>query len=191
MLWLLRHADAASGSPDSERPLTERGVRQAQAAGRALDRLGLRIDVCLTSPKARALETARIATERLGVQVRTDPRLAGEPRIGPHLDAEPLGGDPRRLERAGLGACQAHVDPQPQTIERASRGLRLTHAALGERTLRIGASACRVGVSEQPEHGWNCTRWVVVAADRVWAVLPAARSSARWPRPSGRSSSAR
>jgi phosphohistidine phosphatase len=79
MLWLLRHADAASGSPDSERPLTERGVRQAQAAGRALDRLGLRIDVCLTSPKARALETARIATERLGVQVRTDPRLAGEP----------------------------------------------------------------------------------------------------------------
>jgi phosphohistidine phosphatase len=79
MLWLLRHADAASGSPDSERPLTERGVRQAQAAGRALDRLGLRIDVCLTSPKARALETARIATARLGVQVRTDPRLAGEP----------------------------------------------------------------------------------------------------------------
>jgi phosphohistidine phosphatase len=79
MLWLLRHADAASGSPDSERPLTERGVRQAQAAGRALDRLGLRIDVCLTSPKARALETARIATVRLGVQVRTDPRLAGEP----------------------------------------------------------------------------------------------------------------
>ena len=79
MLWLLRHADAASGSPDSERPLTERGVRQAQAAGRALDRLGLRIDVCLTSPKARALETARIATERRGVQVRTDPRLAGEP----------------------------------------------------------------------------------------------------------------
>jgi len=79
MLWLLRHADAASGSPDFERPLTERGVRQAQAAGRALERLGVPIDICLTSPKLRALETARLATERLGVEVRTEPRLGGEP----------------------------------------------------------------------------------------------------------------
>jgi phosphohistidine phosphatase len=79
MLWLLRHADAASGSPDSDRPLTERGVRQAQAAGRALERLGVSIDVCLTSPRLRALETARLATERLGVEVRVEPRLAGEP----------------------------------------------------------------------------------------------------------------
>jgi phosphohistidine phosphatase len=79
MLWLLRHAEAAGGSPDSERPLTERGVRQAQVAGRALERLGVWIDVCLASPKLRALETARIATERLGVEVRVEPRLAGEP----------------------------------------------------------------------------------------------------------------
>jgi phosphohistidine phosphatase len=79
MLWLLRHADAASGSPDDERPLTERGVRQAQAAGRALERLGIHIDVCLTSPKLRALETARIVAERIGVEAREEPRLAGEP----------------------------------------------------------------------------------------------------------------
>jgi phosphohistidine phosphatase len=79
MLWLLRHADAVSGSPDSARPLTDKGVRQAQAAGRALERLGVSIDVCLTSPKVRALETARLATERIGVEVRVEPALAGEP----------------------------------------------------------------------------------------------------------------
>ena len=79
MIWLLRHADAASGTPDEERPLTERGVRQAQAAGRALERLGAEIDVCLTSPKRRALETARLAAELLGVHVSVEPRLAGEP----------------------------------------------------------------------------------------------------------------
>ena len=79
MLWLLRHADAASGSPDSDRPLTGRGVSQAQAAGRALERLGVSIDLCLTSPKLRAQETARLATERIGVEVRVEPRLAGEP----------------------------------------------------------------------------------------------------------------
>ena len=79
MLWLLRHADAASGSPDSERPLTERGRRQAEVAGRALERLHIWLDVCLTSPKLRAMETARIATERIGVEMRVEPRLAGEP----------------------------------------------------------------------------------------------------------------
>jgi phosphohistidine phosphatase len=79
MLWLLRHADAVSGGPDSDRPLTERGVLQAQVAGRALERLGVLIDVCLTSPKLRALETARIATEPIGAEVRIEPKLAGEP----------------------------------------------------------------------------------------------------------------
>src|ERR1039458_8335514 len=36
MLWLLRHAEAADGFPDDDRPLTDRGTRQADAAGRAL-----------------------------------------------------------------------------------------------------------------------------------------------------------
>jgi phosphohistidine phosphatase len=79
MIWLLRHADAASGSPDEDRPLNERGVRQAHAAGRALERLGVHIDLCLTSPKRRAVETARLACEPLGVEVRVEPTLAGEP----------------------------------------------------------------------------------------------------------------
>jgi phosphohistidine phosphatase len=79
MIWLLRHADAASGSPDEDRPLTERGVRQAAAAGRALERLAVHIDLCLTSPKRRAVETARLACEPLGVEVRVEPTLGGEP----------------------------------------------------------------------------------------------------------------
>jgi phosphohistidine phosphatase len=79
MLWLLRHAEAAEGAPDDERPLTERGVRQAEAAGQALARLGEQIDACLTSPKRRAVQTAELACEPLGVEVRIDQRLGGEP----------------------------------------------------------------------------------------------------------------
>jgi phosphohistidine phosphatase len=79
MLWLLRHAEAADGLPDDERPLTERGVRQAEAAGLALVRLKTNIDVCLSSPKLRALQTAERACEPLGVQVTTEPALSGEP----------------------------------------------------------------------------------------------------------------
>jgi phosphohistidine phosphatase len=79
MLWLLRHAEAADGFPDDDRPLTERGVRQAEAAGRALERLGINLDTCLTSPKLRALQTAELACAPLGVEVTVERRLSGEP----------------------------------------------------------------------------------------------------------------
>jgi phosphohistidine phosphatase len=90
VLWLLRHGDAAEGSPDAERPLTERGEEQARAAGRALKKLGVSPGACLTSPKLRAAETARLACEELGVDPQHEPKLAGGP-----FDAEALA--------AGLG----------------------------------------------------------------------------------------
>jgi phosphohistidine phosphatase len=90
VLWLLRHGDAADGSPDAERPLTKKGERQSRAAGRALKRLGVEIDACLTSPKVRAADTAKLACEPLGVEPKHEPKLAGGP-----FDAEALA--------AGLG----------------------------------------------------------------------------------------
>lgn len=79
MIWLLRHGEAEDGSPDAERPLTEKGERQARAAGAALARLGVEIDVCMTSPKVRAADTAKLACEELGVDVQLEPKLAGGP----------------------------------------------------------------------------------------------------------------
>jgi phosphohistidine phosphatase len=79
MLWLLRHAEAAEGQPDDERPLTERGMRQATDAGLALARLGVHLDACLSSPKLRAVQTAEQTCEPLGVPVTIEPALAGEP----------------------------------------------------------------------------------------------------------------
>ena len=79
MLWLLRHAEAADGFPDDERPLTDRGVTQAQDAGRALERLGVTLDACLSSPKLRAMQTAQQACAPLGVEVTVEPRLSGQP----------------------------------------------------------------------------------------------------------------
>ena len=77
MIWLLRHGDAEPGSPDAERPLTDKGRRQARTAGAALEVLGVKIDACLTSPKKRAADTAALACEPLGVQPQDEPKLAG------------------------------------------------------------------------------------------------------------------
>ncbi|HWD86307.1 MAG TPA: phosphoglycerate mutase family protein [Solirubrobacteraceae bacterium] len=79
MLWLLRHADAADGEPDDARPLTEKGMRHAQAAGHALAQMGVKLDACLTSPKLRAMQTAELTCEPLGVPITIEPRLAGGP----------------------------------------------------------------------------------------------------------------
>jgi phosphohistidine phosphatase len=78
MIWLLRHGDAQDGSPDSERPLTDKGREQSRAAGAALAALGVEIDACLTSPKVRARDTARLACEQLdGVEPTEEAKLAG------------------------------------------------------------------------------------------------------------------
>jgi phosphohistidine phosphatase len=91
MLWLLRHGAAGVGSPDAARPLTDKGRGQSRAAGAALKALGVELDACMTSPKLRAADTARIVCEQLGdVEPALEPKLAGGP-----FDAEALA--------AGLG----------------------------------------------------------------------------------------
>jgi phosphohistidine phosphatase len=80
VIYLLRHGDAEDGSgDDAARRLTSKGKRQAEAAGMALAELGAAIDVCLTSPKVRAAETAKIACEHLGVDVEIAEQLRGGP----------------------------------------------------------------------------------------------------------------
>lgn len=80
MIYLLRHGDAEDGDgDDAGRRLTTKGERQAEAAGGALATLGPRIDTCLTSPKVRAAETARLACTAL----RLEPEIAEELRGGP------------------------------------------------------------------------------------------------------------
>jgi phosphohistidine phosphatase len=69
-LWLLRHGEAEphDSRPDDERRLTERGRDQSRSAGRALAALEVTFQLALTSPKVRALDTARLACAELGVE---------------------------------------------------------------------------------------------------------------------------
>jgi phosphohistidine phosphatase len=89
VIWLLRHAQAADGSPDAERPLSEKGVADSREAGLALAALGVSLDACVSSPKVRAVDTARLVCEQLdGVEVQLDDRLAGGPFDPYELAAE-------------------------------------------------------------------------------------------------------
>lgn len=65
-LLLVRHAKAADGAVDAERPLTERGTRQATAMGSRLEQAGLAPDRVLVSPARRAAQTWELASAQLG-----------------------------------------------------------------------------------------------------------------------------
>ncbi|HYS10806.1 MAG TPA: phosphohistidine phosphatase SixA [Myxococcales bacterium] len=85
-IYLVRHGiaeDGGEGTRDGSRALTDKGRRRFRKAARAFGRLGRKLDLILTSPLVRAVQTAEI--------------LAGETRYGtvavleeldPKFDAE-------------------------------------------------------------------------------------------------------
>jgi phosphohistidine phosphatase len=78
-LWLLRHGDAepGDGESDADRRLTAKGERQASTAGRALARLEADFSLVLTSPRVRAVDTARLACEPLAAEPVPHEPLSG------------------------------------------------------------------------------------------------------------------
>lgn len=75
-VYLVRHAEAASGDPDDLRPLTAAGRADAKALGARLARDGARPAAVVSSPLLRARETAREIGRALGCEAEADERLA-------------------------------------------------------------------------------------------------------------------
>ena len=80
-IYFLRHGIAEEPKPgqlDCERRLTEEGIVKMCAEAAALSRMDLKLDTIVTSPYARALKTAEIVAEALGMS----DRLEIEPGLG-------------------------------------------------------------------------------------------------------------
>ncbi|MBD3942488.1 histidine phosphatase family protein [Microbacterium sp. NEAU-LLC] len=81
-LALVRHAKSDWGDPDladHDRPLNDRGMRDAPVMAARLAASGFRPDVILTSTALRARTTAEAFAAELGVAVSRDPALYGAP----------------------------------------------------------------------------------------------------------------
>ena len=74
-LVLIRHAKAAGGAVDADRPLTEGGARQAAAIGPWLEQAGLVPDRVLVSPARRAAQTWEAAAPTSAARPTTEPRI--------------------------------------------------------------------------------------------------------------------
>lgn len=77
ILYFLRHGKAGSPSrgDDDARQLTTAGTDALRRASSLWQRVNLRPDVILSSPLARARQTAELVTEAIGGEVLLDDRL--------------------------------------------------------------------------------------------------------------------
>ena len=153
-LYFLRHGLADRGEwsgPDFERPLTHRGKAQMVRTADTIAELDLSIDLIVTSPLARAYQTAEIVADRLVMLDRliADPRLA--PGFGPHHLAEMLQAHPGLSDLMMVG----HEPDFSDTISTMIGG--------GHVVCKKGGLA-RVDV---PDGGW-------LEGDLVWLIPPKA-----------------
>jgi phosphohistidine phosphatase len=150
-LYLIRHGIAeARGDAwpdDVKRPLTERGATRLRKAARALARIGVSIDVVLTSPLVRTRQTAEI------VAAAFDPRPAVV-----NVEALVPGGTQAsistELEKHVRRRHIAIVGHEPGIGELAGRLAGMRHAL----EFKKGA-VCRIDVDTLPPRGAGTLRW--------------------------------
>jgi len=88
-VYLVQHAEAKAKDVDPDRPLSERGRRDAGRVAAVAGRLGIEVDQIRHSGKLRAEQTARILGEALS------PRqgVVAVEGLGPVDDVEPVAND--------------------------------------------------------------------------------------------------
>ena len=72
-LVLIRHAKSSWGNPevvDHERPLNDRGLRNAPEMGKRLKKIGVEYDALISSTALRAQQTAEIIANSIGWPIR-------------------------------------------------------------------------------------------------------------------------
>ncbi|WP_243094747.1 SixA phosphatase family protein [Thermus thalpophilus] len=102
-LFLIRHAlalppEGAGEEADDARPLSPKGVRRFRKAVKGLQALRVSLNLILTSPKRRALETAEILSAL----------LEGDSRVTPHLALPPSPTLLEEIPREGRVALVGH-----------------------------------------------------------------------------------
>ena len=144
-LYFIRHAIAeplgkGNKFSDEKRALTEEGRSRTREAAKALGKLDVEFDLILTSPLARAVETAEILAGGMGVS-RKDIRPT--PGLAPGVSAEAL-----LAEIKGLSGVEsvAAVGHQPDLSNLISKII-LDDAGTASIQLKNG-SVCCIDVTE-------------------------------------------
>lgn len=159
-LYLVRHAPAAERGPaypdDAERPLTAEGVERFRSAVAGLRALDVTLDLVLSSPYARARETA----ELLAAGLKPRPRLVTTDTLAPgHALAQVVSAVEQHLAAGRRWSRVALVGHEPDLGALAARLL----GARGTIAFKKGA-VCRIDVERALPAGPGTLRWFLSPA---------------------------
>lgn len=152
-LYLIRHGLAEERGDrwpdDNKRPLTDEGISRMRKATRGLARLGVTVDVVLSSPLVRARQTAEIVAAGLDPR----PSLVNIDSLAPDGSFAAIVAD---LEKHGRKTRIALVGHEPAVGELAARLIGSRHPL----ELKKGA-VCRIDLDEIPPGGPGDLRWLL------------------------------
>jgi len=152
-IYLIRHGLAEergdSWPDDAKRPLTDEGISRMRKSARGLSRLGVTLDVVLTSPLVRARQTAEIVAA--GVSPR--PSLISAESLAPDGSFAAVVADLEKHVRKGRIALVGH---EPGIGELAARLIGSRHAI----EFKKGA-VCRIDLATIPPSGPGDLRWLL------------------------------
>ena len=152
-LYLIRHGLAeARGDAwpdDTKRPLTDEGMSRMRKAARGLVRLGVSIDVVLSSPLVRARQTAELVVSGLSSR----PTLVSIDSLAPEGTYAAITADLEKHARKNRIALVGH---EPAIGELAARLLGSRHPI----EFKKGA-VCRIDVDDLPPVGPGKLRWML------------------------------
>ena len=152
-LYFIRHGLAEergeSWPDDMKRPLTDKGMSRMRKAARGLARLGVSVDVVLTSPLVRARQTAEIVAAGLDPR----PSLVNVDSLAPDGTYAAVIADLEKYVRKSRIALVGH---EPMMGELAARLIGSRHPL----ELKKGA-VCRIDVEDLPPAGPGDLRWLL------------------------------
>jgi phosphohistidine phosphatase len=152
-LYLVRHGVAEERGEawpdDAKRPLSDEGIARMRKAARGLARLGVSIDVVLTSPLVRARQTAEIVADA----IHPRPSLVTLDSLSPDGSYAAVVAD---LEKQARKTRLALVGHEPGIGELAARLIGSRHAI----EFRKGA-ICRIDLEALPPSGPGHLRWLM------------------------------
>jgi phosphohistidine phosphatase len=155
ILYFLRHGQAGSHidwkGDDAERPLTKKGKESMYREAETIVQLDLQLDAIITSPLARALQTAEVVGERLMM----GERLFQDERLSPGFDGEALAEILEEYKQANAIMLVGHEPDFSETIG----------ALTGGRVIVKKGGLARVDL--QPDSG-------SLTGDLVWLIPPKA-----------------
>jgi phosphohistidine phosphatase len=149
VLVVVRHAksDWGTGQPDIERPLNDRGRRDAAAAGRWLRDRGLAVDAAVISPSRRTRQTWALLAE--AAQLTVDPAVDRAIYLGSAVD---LAGALMAVPTASrCSVLVGHAPGCPDLVEWLTGGQGDSSAVAAMREKFPTAGAAVVGL----DGGWS------------------------------------